>query len=143
MTDKNDPIIVTKVRIKLHASIKVDGPNVFEGDYENIQLIEAMDDLLNKHPQVKELCMGDKKKKPGILCISAGAELSSLGLLDSIIGEEEEIEIKVKGDIVRYGGRTIQASLTERRPGYGFTLAQMPLAAVERSVEVLRDYAAG
>jgi len=55
----------------------------------------------------------------------------------------EPHEIRVKGNIVRYGGQTIQASLTERRPGYGFTLAQMPLAAVERSVEVLRGYASG
>ena len=53
----------------------------------------------------------------------------------------EPFEIKVTGQIVRYGGN-IEATLTERRPGHGFILAQMPLAAVDRIAATLREYSA-
>lgn len=53
----------------------------------------------------------------------------------------EPFEIKVTGQIVRYGEHT-EATLTERRPGHGFILAQTPLAAVDRIAAILREYAA-
>lgn len=87
---------MTKVSVSIHPSIRVkDLPGKFEGKYSNVSLKQAMSDLLGKYPEIYELCMRENGRKPGILYISEGAELGSLGMLDNIIGEEERIEVSI------------------------------------------------
>ncbi len=87
---------MTLLRIKLHPSIKIkDKPTEFEGEFSGIKLIEAMNKLLSKYPQIHQLCLKDNHKKPGILYISDGAELASLGMLDTVIGDDEYIEVRI------------------------------------------------
>ena len=87
---------MTRVILRIHPSIKLpDVPLQFEGEFENVPLIQAISTLLQPYPAMAEQCLNKNKKKPGILYISEGSELGSLGLLDAVIGEEEEIEVRV------------------------------------------------
>ncbi|MCY3410481.1 MAG: MoaD/ThiS family protein [Candidatus Heimdallarchaeota archaeon] len=87
---------MTRLIVQLHPSIKFDNtPREFSGEFSSITLIDAIGQLLKDFSQLYEYCTSDGKRKPGFLYISDGAELSSLGMLDTIIGEEEEIVVKI------------------------------------------------
>lgn len=87
---------MTIVSVSIHPSIRIkDLPGKFEGEYSKVTLMHAMSDLLGKYPELFELCMKQEGRKPGILYISEGAELGSLGMLDNIIGEEDKIEVRI------------------------------------------------
>lgn len=82
------------LRIKVHPSIHIQGtPSLIEGEFKDITIIEAMNSLLDSYPELSDVCLKEKKAKPGILYISEGTELSSLGLLDNNLDEEIEIRI--------------------------------------------------
>ncbi len=82
------------LRIKVHPSIHVEGtPSVIDGEFKEITILEAMNSLLDSYPDLMNLCLKDKKARPGILYIAEGAELASLGLLDNKLDEELEIRI--------------------------------------------------
>ena len=82
------------LRIKVHPSIHVKGtPSLIEGDFADTTILGAMNSLLNSYPELSDLCLKDKKAKPGILYIAEGAELASLGLLNNKLDEEIEIRI--------------------------------------------------
>lgn len=87
---------MTKLTVVLHPSIKFKGiPRQFEGEFSGKTLISAIDELLQPYPQLRELALKSGKKRPGILYISQGAELASLGMLDIILDGDEKIEVKI------------------------------------------------
>lgn len=86
--------LMVKIRIQLHKSMRIPNqPYSFEGDFENITLIEAINKLLKDNIEIYKLCLKDGYKKPGLLYFSNDVELSSLGLLETNIDEDIEIRI--------------------------------------------------
>ena len=85
---------MARLKLKLHQSLRVkDEPYEFEGEFESGTLISNMRKLLKNNPNILDLCLSEKGRKPGILYISGQTELSSLGLLDEQLDEDIDLRI--------------------------------------------------
>ncbi|MDH5404426.1 MAG: hypothetical protein OEY49_18140, partial [Candidatus Heimdallarchaeota archaeon] len=66
----------------------------FEGEFFNETILQSITELLNKEPDIMNLCLQNGGAKPGILYLADKMELHSLNLLNSKI-EESSIAIKI------------------------------------------------
>lgn len=85
---------MTILAIKIHQSLWIEGEkNSFSGDFNGKTILEAMNALLEEAPKIKELCLKDNKRRPGILYIYDKTELASLGLFDELFTEDLLVRI--------------------------------------------------
>ena len=82
------------LKIKLHQSLRVHGePFEFFDSFRSGSILDNIRNLLHHNPQILDLCLSDKGKKPGILYLADKTELASLGLLECEL--EEDLEIRI------------------------------------------------
>ena len=86
--------MMARLKLKLHQSLRVkEEPYEFEGEFESGSVISNIRQLLENNPNILDLCLSEKGRKPGILYLSGKTELSSLGLLDEQLDEDLELRI--------------------------------------------------
>ena len=82
------------LKIKLHQSLRIqDEPYEFSDLFNSGTIVDNMRKLLHNQPEILDLCLSNKGKKPGILYLLDKTELGSLGLLENEL--EEDLEIRI------------------------------------------------
>ncbi|MHA2249852.1 MAG: hypothetical protein ACXAD7_05795 [Candidatus Kariarchaeaceae archaeon] len=84
------------IKVKIHQSLRAEDQNhEFEGTFTGIRIIDAIGSLLENTPGMRDNCLKDGNKRPGILYLVDKTELASLGLLESSVDDWNDIQIRI------------------------------------------------